>query len=66
MRRNSINMIEMVIGTTKLLIVAGLAIFLILIAINVVLLLKLRSRIPQKPFSNSEHVTKHAYTRDGR
>jgi len=66
MRRNSINMMEMVIGTIRLLIVAGIAIFLILIAINIVLFLTLRSRIRQKSFSNSGHVTKHAYTRDGR
>jgi len=47
-------------------IVATIAIFLILIAINIALFLKLRSSIPQKPFSNSEHVTKHAYTPDDR
>ena len=49
-------MMEMVIGTIILLIAAAIAIFLILIAINIVLFLKLRSAIPQKPFSNSEHV----------
>jgi hypothetical protein len=59
-------MIQMVIGTIIMLIVAAIAIFLILIAINIVVFLKLRSGIPQKPFSNSEHVTKHSYTRDGR
>ena len=58
-------MMEMVIGTIML-IVAAIAIFLILIAINIVLFLKLRSSIPQKPFSNSENVTMHAHTRDGR
>ena len=59
-------MMEIVIGTIIMLIIAAIAIFLILIAINIVLFLKLRSSIPQKPFSNSGHVTKHAYTRDGR
>jgi hypothetical protein len=59
-------MMDMVIATIVVLIVAAIAIFLILIAINIVLFLKLRSSIPQKPFSNSEHETKHAYTRDGR
>jgi hypothetical protein len=56
----------MVIGTIIMLIVAAIAIFLILIAINIVVFLKLRSGIPQKPFSNSEHVTKLLYTGDGR
>lgn len=58
-------MVEMVIGTIVVLAVAAVAIFLIVMAINIVLLLELRSRIPQEPFSNSEHATKHAYTRDG-
>jgi hypothetical protein len=43
-------MIEMVVATIIMLIVAAVAIFLILIAINIVLFLKLRSSIPQKPF----------------
>ena len=59
-------MMEIVIGTIMMVIVATIAIFLILIAINIALFLKLRSSIPQKPFSNSEHVTKHAYTPDDR
>jgi hypothetical protein len=58
-------MMEMVIDTMIMLIAAAIAIFLILIAINFALFLKLRSAIPQKPFSNSEHVKRHAYTRDG-
>jgi len=53
-------MMEMVIGTMIVLIVAAIAIFLVLIAINIALFLKLRSSIPQKPFSNSEHVREHA------
>jgi len=53
-------MMEMVIGTMIVLIVAVIAIFLILIAINIALLLKLRSSIPQKHFSNSEHREDHA------
>jgi hypothetical protein len=57
-------MIEMTIATITMLIVAVIAIFLILMAINIVLFLVLRSRIPQKPFSSSEHATKHAYARD--
>jgi hypothetical protein len=43
-------MMEMVVATIIMLIVAAVAIFLILIAINIVLFLKLRSSIPQKPF----------------
>jgi hypothetical protein len=43
-------MIEMVVATIIMLIVAAVAIFLILIDINIVLFLKLRSSIPQKPF----------------
>jgi hypothetical protein len=58
-------MMEMMIGTIIMLIVAAIAIFLILMAINIALFLKLRSSIPQRPFSNSEHVTERAYTRDG-
>ena len=42
-----------------MLIVAVMAIFLILMAINIVLLFTLRARIPQNPLSNSEHVTRH-------
>jgi hypothetical protein len=59
-------MMEMVIGTIIMLVVAAIAIFLILIAINIVLFLLLRSNIPQKPFSNSEHVIKPPHSRDGR
>jgi high-affinity Fe2+/Pb2+ permease len=59
-------MTEMVIGTIMMVIVAAIAAFLILIAINIALFLILRSSIPQKPFSDSEHVTEHAYTRDDR
>jgi hypothetical protein len=43
-------MMDMVIGAILVLIVAALAIFLGLIAINVALFLKLRSSIPQEPF----------------
>jgi hypothetical protein len=43
-------MMETVIGTIMMLIGAATAIFLILIAINIVLFLELRSHIPQKPF----------------
>jgi hypothetical protein len=42
---------EMVIGTIIMLIAAAIAIFLILIAINIVLFLKLRSIIPQSPYA---------------
>jgi hypothetical protein len=42
-------MIEMVIGTIIMLIGAAIAMFLILIAINIVLFLKLRSGTPQSP-----------------
>jgi len=59
-------MMEMVVGTIIMLIGAVIAIFLILIALNIALFFKLRSSIPQKLFSNSELVTKHAYTRDDR
>ena len=59
-------MMEMVIGTIMMVIVATIAIFLLLIAINIALFIKLRSSIPQKPFSDSEHVTEHAYSRDDR
>ena len=59
-------MTEMVIGTIMMVIVATIAIFLLLIAINIALFIKLRSSIPQKPFSDSEHVTEHAYSRDDR
>jgi hypothetical protein len=58
-------MVEMVIGTIIMLTVAALAIFLIVMAINIALFLKLRSSIPQKPFSDPEYATTHAYTRDG-
>ena len=43
-------MMEMVIGTIMMVIVATIAIFLLLIAINIALFIKLRSSIPQKPF----------------
>jgi len=43
-------MMEMVIGTVIALIMAVIAIFLILVAINIVLFLQLRSHIPQTPF----------------
>jgi len=59
-------MMEMVIGTIMMVIVATIAIFLLLIALNIALFIKLRSSIPQKPFSDSEHVTEHAYSRDDR
>ena len=59
-------MMEMVIGTIMMVIVATIAIFLLLIAINIALFIKLRSSIAQKPFSDSEHVTEHAYSRDDR
>ena len=49
-------MIEIVVGAMVMLIAAVIAVFLILMAINVALFLKLRSAIPQEPFSNSEHV----------
>lgn len=44
------NMMEIMMDTFIALIVAVLAIFLSLIAINVVLFFKLRSWIPQRPF----------------
>jgi hypothetical protein len=51
-------MMEMVIGTIIMLIAAAIAIFLILIAINVVLFLKLRSIIPQSsPQGHRPHAT---------
>jgi hypothetical protein len=53
-------MIEMAIDTLIMLGVAGIAIFIILITINIVLFLKLRSDIPQKHASYSEHVTERA------
>ena len=43
-------MLEMVIGTIMMVVVATIAISLVLIAINIALFLKLRSSIPQKPF----------------
>jgi hypothetical protein len=49
-------MMEMVVGAIVMLIAAVIAMFLILVAINIALFLKLRSAIPQEPFSNSEHV----------
>lgn len=58
-------MTEMVMGTIMMLIAAPVAIFLILIAINIALFLKLRSIIPQEAFLDSEDVTKHQYVRDG-
>jgi hypothetical protein len=49
-------MMEIVVGAMVMLGVAVIAVFLILVAINIALFLKLRSAIPQEPFSNSEHV----------
>jgi hypothetical protein len=40
---------ELMISAIVVLIVAGMAIFPILIAVNIVLSLKLKSNIPQKP-----------------
>jgi hypothetical protein len=65
LERNEINMVEMVIGIIAMLIAAVAIVFLILIAINIALFVKLRSIIPQKAFLDSEQVTKHAYTQDG-
>jgi uncharacterized membrane protein len=45
-------MMELVMGTIMMLIVAVVAIFVLLIAINFVLVLKLRSSIPQRSLSN--------------
>jgi large-conductance mechanosensitive channel len=56
----------MVISTVIMLIVVAIAIFLIIVAINIALFLKLRSKIPQKPFSDSGQITKRADSRDGR
>lgn len=53
-------MVEMVVGAIIMLIVAVMAIFLVLLAVNTVLFFILRARIPQEPLANSEHVTKHA------
>jgi hypothetical protein len=55
--RNSVNMMEMVVGALLVIIAATTAMFLILIAVNIVLFLTLKSNIPQKAFSNSEHAT---------
>ena len=49
-------MMGMVVGAMVMLIAAVIAMFLILVAINIALFLKLRSAIPQEPLSNSEHV----------
>ncbi|SQI28920.1 Uncharacterised protein [Rhodococcus coprophilus] len=53
-------MVEMVIGAAMILVVAVMAVFLVLIAVDTALFLVLRARIPQNPLSNSEHGTKHA------
>jgi hypothetical protein len=47
-------MVEMAIDAIVILFGAGVAIFLILIAINIALFVKLRSSIPQEPSPNSE------------
>lgn len=43
------NMMEVVIGAMMIVVVAVVAIFLGLIAVNIALFLKLRSSIPQQP-----------------
>jgi hypothetical protein len=58
-------MVELLIHTTMMLIVAAIAIYLILMALDIALFLKLRSSIPQEPFSDPEYGTRHALTRDG-
>jgi hypothetical protein len=47
--KESIRMLDMVIGAVIVLIAAVMAIFLILIAINIALVRKLRSLIPHSP-----------------
>ena len=49
-------MMQIVVGTIMMVIVAVIAIFLILIAINIALFLKLRSGIPQKPFGSAAPI----------
>ncbi|WP_207105377.1 hypothetical protein [Mycolicibacterium sp. P9-64] len=46
---------EIAVGAIVVLIATAAAMFLILVAINIALFLKLRSAIPQQPFSKSEH-----------
>lgn len=58
-------MIEMLIGTVLMLIAAAIGVLLFLIVINILLFFRLRSRIPQKPLSDSGRVTnthKHGMT----
>lgn len=59
-------MMEIVMSIIITLITAVIVVFLFLITINIVLFLKLRSGIPQKPVSHSGQGTKHAYDQDGR
>jgi hypothetical protein len=47
-------MMDMVIDALMLLGVATVAVFLILMAVDVALFLKLRSSIPQQPIADSE------------
>lgn len=59
-------MMEMVLGAATLLVVAGLVVFSLLIAVNVALVLTIRSRIPQQMvFSVSDNDEGRAHSREG-
>jgi hypothetical protein len=53
-------MMEMVTVAVLIIVVAIVAMFLALIAVNVALFLALRARIPQGSFAPSEHGSTHA------
>ena len=54
------SMMDVVVGAVAVVVGVGIAIFVILIAANVVLWLKLRSSIPQERPDTYEHLPKHA------